>query len=93
MLRPGDVAAEHAHGLGERADLDVDPAVQPEVVDRAAAVLAEVERDGLGQRLRILAHAIERVAAVGLGRPAPAGSDRIDHHQIGEAEPGLRVVL
>ena len=37
-----------------------------------------------------LPHAVERAAAVGLGGPAPAGADRIDHDQIGEGEPGLR---
>src|SRR5438128_5049520 len=37
-------------------------------------------------------HAIERLAAVGLGRSAPAGADRIDHDEIGEGEPG-RVII
>src|SRR5262245_48004315 len=59
----------------------------------AATVLGEIERDGLGQRLRVLAHTVERAAAVALGRAAPAGSDRIDQDQIGEGEPGVRVVL
>ena len=35
--RAGDVAAEHADGLRQRADLNVDAAVQTEVIDRAAA--------------------------------------------------------
>src|SRR5258707_15852569 len=37
-------------------------------------------------------HAIERLAAVGLGRSAPAGADRIDHDKIGKGEPGRGVV-
>src|SRR6266851_444545 len=37
-------------------------------------------------------HAIERLAAVGLGRSAPAGADRIDHDKIGEGEPGRGIV-
>ena len=37
----GDVAAKRADRLRERADLDVDPAVHAEVIDRAAAVRAE----------------------------------------------------
>ena len=37
----GDVAAEDADRLRQRADLDVDPAVHPEMVDGAAAVLPE----------------------------------------------------
>ena len=41
MLAAGDVAAHDADRLGQRADLDVDAAVQVEVVDRAAAVPAQ----------------------------------------------------
>ena len=37
----GDVAAERADRLRQRADLDVDPAVHAEMIDRAAPVLAE----------------------------------------------------
>ena len=40
-FRAGDVAAERADRLRERAHLDVDAAVQPEVIDGAAAVAAE----------------------------------------------------
>ena len=47
VLRAGDVAAQDADRLGQRADLDRDPAVEPEVVDRAAAVAAEHAR-GVG---------------------------------------------
>src|SRR5205085_8112539 len=36
-----DVAAERADGLRERADLDVDPPIEAEVVHAAAPVLAE----------------------------------------------------
>ena len=35
LVRPGDEPAQHADRLRERADLDVDPAVQAEVVDGA----------------------------------------------------------
>ena len=34
----------------------------------------------------------EDAAAVVFGGPAPAGADRIDQHQIGEGEPGVRIV-
>ena len=44
VLAPGDVAAHHADRLGQRADLDVDPAVEVEVVDRAAPVAAQHAR-------------------------------------------------
>ena len=37
-------------------------------------------------------HAPECAAAIGLGRPAPAGADRIDQHQIGEGKPGVRII-
>ena len=57
-----------------------------------AAVLGDIERDHLGERLGIAMHAPERAGAVRLGGPAPAGADRIDHHEIGESEPGVRVV-
>ena len=55
-------------------------------------VLGDVKRDHLRHRLGVAAHAPERAAAVGLGRPAPAGADRIDQHQIGEGEPGIRII-
>ncbi len=45
--RTGDVAPERADGLAERADLDRHAAVQPEMVDRSAAVPAEHAR-GVG---------------------------------------------
>ena len=51
VLPAGDVAAHHADGLGQRADLDVDAAVEVEVVDRAAAVAAEHAR-----RVRVVDH-------------------------------------
>ena len=40
-LRSGDVATEHADRLRERADLDVHPAVEVEMVDAAPAVPPE----------------------------------------------------
>ena len=57
-----------------------------------AAVLGDVKRDRLGERFGVAMHAPERAAAVGLGGATPAGADRIDHHQIGESEPGVRIV-
>ena len=39
--RSRDVAAQRAHRLRERADLNVDAPVQVEVIDRAASVLPE----------------------------------------------------
>src|SRR4029077_1976214 len=57
-----------------------------------AAVLGHVKRDDFRHRFGVAVHAPERVAAVGLGRPAPAGADRIDHDQIGEGEPGVRII-
>jgi hypothetical protein len=60
-------------------------ALSEEVFGRvAAAGLGEIERNRFGQRLSVLPHAIECAAAVRLRRPAPAGSNRIDEHQIGE---------
>ena len=41
IARAADVAAERADGLRQRADLDIDAAVQVEVVDGAAAVAAQ----------------------------------------------------
>jgi len=41
VLGAADIAAEDADGLGEGADLDIDAAVKPEVVDGAATVAAE----------------------------------------------------
>ena len=57
-----------------------------------AAVLGDVKRDHLRHRLGVAAHAPERAAAVGLGRPAPAGADRIDQHQVSEGKPGVRII-
>ena len=59
---------------------------------RAAAILGKIEGDDFGHGLRILAHAVESIAAVGFGRPAPAGANRIDHDQIGKCEPGGGIV-
>ena len=59
LLVGGHVAAHGADGLGQRAHLDVPPAVEAEVVDRAAPVLAQHAR-GVG----VVDHAD---GAVGLG--------------------------
>ena len=48
---PGDVAAEHADRLRQRADLNVDAAVHAEMIDGAAAVPAEH-----AARVRIVDH-------------------------------------
>ena len=58
----GDVAAERADGLRQRADLHVDAAVQAEVIDGAASVRAEH-----AARVRIVHH---HDAAVLLGEVA-----------------------
>src|SRR5262249_52458220 len=58
----------------------------------AAVVFGDMERDDLGNGLGVRMYSIERLAAVGLGRSAPAGADRIDHDEIGEGEPGRGVV-
>ena len=49
--RAGDIAAERADRLRQRSDLDVDPAVHAEMVDRAAAVAAEH-----AARMRVVDH-------------------------------------
>src|SRR5690606_26777549 len=41
LARAGDVSAQHADSLGERADLNIHAAMTIEVVDRAAPVPAE----------------------------------------------------
>ena len=61
------------------------------VLGRARGHSGEIERDGLGDRPRVGAHAVERLVAVLLAAcssPFPP----IDH-QVREREPGLRVVL
>src|SRR5207302_8589261 len=40
-LRGCDVAAQHAHRLRERPDLEVDPPIEAEVVDRSASVFPQ----------------------------------------------------
>ena len=46
----GDVAAERADRLRQRADLDVDPAVHAEMIDGAAAVLRRTRRSRAHRR-------------------------------------------
>ena len=62
----GDVAAQRADRFRQRADLDVDPAVHAEVIDRAAAVRPED-----AARVRIVHH---HDAAVLLGQGAQVGN-------------------
>ena len=57
-----------------------------------ADVFGDVEGDHLSHRFSVAVHAPEAVAAFGFGGPAPAGADRIDQNEIGEGEPGVRVV-
>ena len=64
----GDVAAERADRLRQRADLDVDAAVHAEVVDRAAAVPAE---HAAGVRV---VHHHDRAVLLGERRTAPAAA-------------------
>ena len=61
--------------------------------ESARLIVRGPQRDHLGQRLGVARHAPERVAAVGPHRPAEARSDRVDHHQVGELQPGLRIVV
>ena len=65
VARAADVAAERADGLRERADLDIDAAMQVEVVDGAAAVAAQHARG-----VRVVDH---HDRAIFLGQRAKAG--------------------
>ena len=65
-VRSGHVAAERAHRLRQRADLNVHAAVHLEVIDRAAAVLAEH-----AARMRIVHHH-DAAEFLGERRRAPA---------------------
>ena len=62
----GNVAAERADRLRQRADLDIDAAVQAEVIDRAAAVSPEH-----AARVRIVDHH-DAAEFFGERRTAPA---------------------
>ena len=62
----GDVAAERADGLRQRADLHIDAAVQPEMIDRAAPVLSKH-----AARMRIVDHH-DAAVLFGESRTAPA---------------------
>jgi hypothetical protein len=59
----------------------------------AAAVVGEPGHDGLRHRIGVALYAPERAAAVGLDGAAVARADRIDQHEIGEGEPGVRIVV
>ncbi len=82
----GDVAAEHADRLRQRADLDVDAPVHPEMIDRAAAVLPEH-----AARMRIVHH---HDAAEFLGQRAQVGqgAEVAVHaeHAVGDEQLALR---
>ena len=65
---PGDVAAEDADRLRQRADLHVHAAVHAEVIDRPAAVRAEH-----AARVRVVHH---HDAAEFLGQRAQVGQRR-----------------
>jgi len=55
-------------------------------------VLGGVDRDRFGHDVGIALHAPEVLAVVGFHRAAPAGADRIDEHEVGEAQPGVRII-
>ena len=57
-----------------------------------ASMMRQVQRDHLGDRLRVLPHAVKILGVVGFRGAAPAGADRVDQHEIGEGEPALRIV-
>ena len=57
-----------------------------------AAVLGDIKRNDLGHGFRIAVNGPKVAGVVRLGRAAPAGADRIDQHQIGERQPGIRIV-
>ncbi len=59
---------------------------------RRAVVLGDVKRNRLRERVRVAADAPEMLGVVRLDCAAPAGADRIDQHQIGEAKPGIGIV-
>ena len=96
--RDHDDAADHdalvvLHGARDLGGAEAAVALAQNVFRRTqSAVLGDVERDHFRHRFGVAVDTPERAAAVGLGRPAPAGADRIDQHQIGEGEPGVRVV-
>jgi hypothetical protein len=95
-LGTGHVAAEHADGLGERADLDRHPAVQPVVVDRPAAAPAEharrvsvVDHDGRAVFLRRIDDAGQR-RDVTVHREDAVGDDEDEPERLaGAAVTGL----
>ena len=81
------------HGAGDLGGAKSAVAFAEDEFRRAdAAVLRHVKRNDLCHRAGVAVHAPECAAAVGLGRPAPAGADGIDQHQIGEGKPGVRIV-
>jgi hypothetical protein len=65
---------------------------QDEFRRTGSAVLGDVQRDDFRHRLGVAVHAPECPGAIGLGGPAPASADGIDQDEIGESEPGLRIV-
>src|SRR5262249_43259748 len=58
-----------------------------------AVVLRNVERDRLGHGIGIAVDTPEVLGVVSFDRAAPAGTDRIDQHEICESKPGIRVVV
>ena len=57
-----------------------------------AAVVGGIERDHLGDHLGVAAHVEIGVGGLRLDGAAPAGGERIDEDEIGEGEPGVRIV-
>ena len=91
-LAAGDVAAQHADRLGQRPDLDVDPAVQAEVVDAAAPVAAQhaggVRVVDVDDRIGLLGglHDLGQAGDVAVHAEHAIGDDQ--HGPIGAARRG-----
>ena len=68
-------------------------ALAREVLGRGpAAVGGDPVADEVGDGARVLVEPPERLALVLAERPRETGADRVDEHEIGEVEDGLRVV-
>jgi len=84
------LAFERARHLG---GAEAAVAFAQQIFRRAGAIVViDIERDDLGHRFGVTAHAPEFSGVFRLERAAPAGSDRIDENEIGETQPGIRIV-
>ena len=81
--------------IGERRDPKAAVALADQKLRRGPALVpAEPEADERGQRIQIRLRAEEaacRLLASAVTVAAEAGLDRIDEHEVGEREPGIRV--